>query len=68
MGSIAGRNGTGVAPESEWMHCRAFEGSSATEEALLVCGQYIVCPTLPDGKPPCIESITFKNICIPWFS
>lgn len=40
MGTIAGRNGTGVAPESEWMHCRAFEGSSATEEALLVCGPY----------------------------
>jgi len=50
MGTIAGRNGTGVAPESEWIHCRAFEGSSATEEALLVCGQWITCPTLPDGR------------------
>ncbi|CAL8093748.1 unnamed protein product [Orchesella dallaii] len=49
MGTIAGRNGTGVAPGSQWIHCRAFEGAQATEEALLACGQWVVCPTLPDG-------------------
>jgi subtilisin family serine protease len=50
MGTIAGRDGTGVAPDSRWMHCRAFEGSSATEEALIICGQWVTCPTLPDGR------------------
>jgi subtilisin family serine protease len=50
MGTIAGITGTGVAPGSKWVHCRAFEGGSATEEALLVCGQWITCPTLPDGR------------------
>jgi len=51
MGTIAGATGTGVAPQSKWVHCRAFESDgSASEEALLVCGQWITCPTLPDGR------------------
>ncbi|ODM94262.1 Bacillopeptidase F [Orchesella cincta] len=50
MGTIAGKDGTGVAPGSQWIHCRGFEGASATEEDLVECGQWITCPTEADGS------------------
>lgn len=49
MGSIAGGNGTGVAPEATWVACLGCSSTSCTEEALIGCGQWTFCPTLPDG-------------------
>jgi len=62
MGTIAGTGGTGVAPKSKWIACRGCSTSSCTEDALLGCGQWTTCPTLPDGtgedcsKKPALSS------------
>jgi len=51
--NIAGKE-VGVAPGSTWMACRGCTLTNCTEEALLSCGEWVVCPTLPDGtKPDC---------------
>jgi subtilisin family serine protease len=52
MGSIAGRNGTGVAQGSHWIACRGCDTSSCTEPALIGCGEWTFCPTLADGSAP----------------
>jgi len=52
MGSICGRNGTGVAPEAEWVACKGCDTSSCTEDALLGCAEWTFCPTLADGSAP----------------
>jgi len=49
MGSIAGRNGTGVAPGAQWIACKGCDTSQCSEAALLGCAQWTFCPTLPDG-------------------
>jgi len=50
MGSICGRNGTGVASEAMWISCKGCDSASCTEEALISCGEWTFCPTLPDGS------------------
>ncbi|ODM92447.1 Bacillopeptidase F [Orchesella cincta] len=52
MGTIAGSGGIGVAPEAQWIACRGCYQYSCTEEALLACGQFITCPTDPNGENP----------------
>lgn len=39
-----------VAPETQWRTCRGCARYQCPESALLACGQYVVCPTTPDGK------------------
>jgi len=51
MGTMVGRNGIGVAPGAEWIACRGFNrDGKATDEGLLACGQWILCPTDVEGK------------------
>jgi len=52
MGTIAGSGGIGVAPGAQWIACRGCSTSSCTETALSRCGQWIACPTLPNGQSP----------------
>jgi len=49
MGTIAGSRGIGMAPGAKWIACRGCDTSSCTEDALLTCGEFITCPTSPDG-------------------
>lgn len=50
MGSIAGRNGTGVAPGATWTSCKGCDSQGQCfEEGLIGCGQWTLCPTLADG-------------------
>ncbi|ODM94269.1 Bacillopeptidase F [Orchesella cincta] len=57
MGTIVGRGGTGVAPKATYISCRGCDTASCTEPALLACGQFTTCPTLPDGT----EEIVLKK-------
>ena len=42
-----------MAPGSQWVACKGcFEDGSCSEIALLRCGQWTLCPTLPDGQKP----------------
>ncbi|ODN02581.1 Bacillopeptidase F [Orchesella cincta] len=52
MGTIAGSkdSGVGVAPGATWVACKGCSTSSCTESALTACGEWTVCPTLPDGS------------------
>ncbi|CAL8090440.1 unnamed protein product [Orchesella dallaii] len=52
MGTIAGSMGIGVAPGSTWVACKGCSTSSCTESALIGCGEWVTCPTLPDGTEP----------------
>ncbi|OXA58027.1 bacillopeptidase F [Folsomia candida] len=49
MGSIVGRNGTGVASESMWVACKGCSTSACSEYALISCGEWTFCPTNWDG-------------------
>jgi len=48
-GLLAGQNGIGVAPGAKWMSCNALSEFAGTAVDVIACGQWIVCPTLPDG-------------------
>jgi subtilisin family serine protease len=50
VGTIAGSNGYGVAPGVQWQACKGCSGSSCTNAALTACGQWVACPTLPNGS------------------
>jgi len=52
MGTIAGKDGTGVAPDTEWIACLGCAASGCTEAALIGCGEWTFCPTLTDGTVP----------------
>lgn len=52
MGTICGRHGIGVAPFAHWMACKGCTATNCMEAGLLACGEYILCPTLPDGSSP----------------
>jgi len=52
MGTIAGAEGYGVAPNSTWMACMGCAGSSCSEFDLISCGEFIACPHLPDMSMP----------------
>jgi len=50
MGTIAGSGGIGVAPGAVWMACKGCDNNGCSSAALTACGQWIQCPTLPDGS------------------
>lgn len=53
MGTIVGANGIGVAPGAKWMACKALNAQGGgTNANLLSCGQFMACPTLPNGQSP----------------
>jgi len=51
-GTIAGQGGIGVAPGSKWLACKGCATSSCAQDALISCGQFMVCPTKTDGSDP----------------
>jgi len=48
-GTICGKNGIGVYPDATWMACKGCHSMSCTFSALTACGQFVTCPTTPDG-------------------
>jgi hypothetical protein len=44
--------GIGVAPGAKWMACKGCATSSCGQDALISCGQFMICPTQPDGTSP----------------
>ncbi|XP_021943356.1 bacillopeptidase F [Folsomia candida] len=53
MGTIVGANGIGVAPGARWIACKALSAQgSGTNAGLISCGQWVACPTLPNGQSP----------------
>ncbi|KAG9405033.1 hypothetical protein AC1031_004132 [Aphanomyces cochlioides] len=50
MGTIAGQNGIGVAPNAKWIACRGCTTNSCPEATLTACAQWILCPTDTSGK------------------
>lgn len=51
MGTIVGRNGYGVAPRAKWIACKGlYDNNSGSGVNLLACGQFLICPTKPDGE------------------
>jgi len=51
MGSIVGKDGVGVAPEANWIACKTSMTFGALTEYQR-CGQFLLCPTLPDETEP----------------
>ncbi|CAG7725385.1 unnamed protein product, partial [Allacma fusca] len=50
-GVIAGRvNGIGVAPEAQWIACKACGAVTCSTSDLLACGQWALCPTDSRGS------------------
>jgi len=49
-GTVAGAYGIGVAPDAIWMACRGCATSSCSTSDLLACGEWVACPTHPDGS------------------
>jgi len=47
-GSIAGSLGTGVFPDAKILACKGC-GATCPSSSLTACGQFTICPTLPDG-------------------
>ncbi|MFE9315137.1 S8 family serine peptidase [Streptomyces albidoflavus] len=52
MGTMAGRNGVGVAPGATWIAAKGCESSQCSDEYLLKAGQWILAPTDRDGQNP----------------
>ncbi|RHY28864.1 hypothetical protein DYB32_005647 [Aphanomyces invadans] len=52
MGTIAGANGIGVAPEAQWIACVGCPAGSCPQTDLLACAQFILCPTDTNGQNP----------------
>ncbi|GAB9466543.1 hypothetical protein Gpo141_00003915 [Globisporangium polare] len=51
MGIIAGNDGFGAAPKSQWMSCRACDADQRCREGdLLECAQFMTCPFLNGDK------------------
>ncbi|CAK4745580.1 unnamed protein product [Aphanomyces euteiches] len=50
MGTSVGQNGIGVAPGATWISCQGCMTDQCTEEALLGCGQSMLCPTDTQGN------------------
>ncbi|KAF1322726.1 hypothetical protein FI667_g11085, partial [Globisporangium splendens] len=58
MGTIAGAKGVGVAPGATWLACKGcrwYEGDDGpevgcSEEDLLTCAQFVLCPTDTKGQ------------------
>jgi len=51
-GTIVGSKGIGVAPKAKWAACRGCAEAFCSQHDLTDCGQFVFCPTLPDGSNP----------------
>lgn len=50
IGTIVGLNGFGVAPGAQWIACKGlYDNGSGSTSALITCGQFLICPTAPNG-------------------
>jgi len=49
LGTICGANGIGVAPHAKWLACKGCENGRCAQSDILACGQFMMCPTKPDG-------------------
>lgn len=62
VGTIAGANGMGVAPDAKWIMCKGCRADGCWASDLLMCFQFMLCPTLPDGtKPDCTKLAKIVN-------
>ncbi|OQR99577.1 serine protease family S08A [Thraustotheca clavata] len=52
IGTMAGKDGYGVAPGAKWISCRGLYEGSGSSQALLECLQFMICPTRTDGTHP----------------
>lgn len=53
VGSAVGINGFGVAPGARWIACKGLnDNGSGSFTSLSTCGQFVICPTNPDGENP----------------
>ncbi|CAK4066581.1 unnamed protein product [Aphanomyces euteiches] len=52
MGTSVGQNGIGVAPGATWISCQGCTTDQCTEDSLLACGQWMLCPTDTQGNNP----------------
>ncbi|MFE5793207.1 S8 family serine peptidase [Streptomyces sp. NPDC056503] len=52
MGTMAGKNGIGVAPNAKWIAAKGCEAAQCSDENLLAAGQWILAPTDHDGLNP----------------
>jgi len=53
IGTIVGLNGFGVAPAATWIACKGLnDAGSGSTISLTSCGQFLICPTAPDGTDP----------------
>ena len=50
MGTLAGKSGFGVAPNSTWIACKACPDSSCSLSLLIQCTQWMLCPTDTNGN------------------
>jgi subtilisin family serine protease len=48
-GTMVGKLGIGVAPEAKWMHCLGCGPGGCDFYALIMCGQFMMCPFRCDG-------------------
>ncbi|KAF0688149.1 Aste57867_20212 [Aphanomyces stellatus] len=53
MGSIAGQNGVGVAPEAQWIACVGCTSSGCPQAALTACAEWMLCPKDAQGNKNC---------------
>lgn len=50
VGTIAGRDGFGVAPGAQWIACKGLSDTgSGSSTSLIRCGQFLICPTTYNG-------------------
>ncbi|MFV6032064.1 S8 family serine peptidase [Streptomyces sp. NPDC056264] len=52
MGTMAGANGVGVAPNARWIAAKGCESSSCSDGSLLAAGEWILAPTDHNGQNP----------------
>jgi len=55
-GTIAGQGGIGVAPGAQWMSCKGCGSFGCQTSSLTGCGEFMVCPFLPDGTEDCSKA------------
>jgi len=48
-GTICGKGGIGVYPDARWTACRGCWSSSCSQVQLIMCAEFIACPTLANG-------------------
>ncbi|WP_299538888.1 S8 family serine peptidase [uncultured Streptomyces sp.] len=52
MGTMVGKNGVGVAPNTTWIAAKGCESDECSDEFLLKAGQWILAPTDHNGQNP----------------